>query len=252
MNNNSVKIFTNSSQGEYTLSLSDTKQTVVLNNNKAKYYAELAEKYKNEAKEYRDNAQYYAEQNSDVTFEYINNIENRLLSQIETKQNIGDYATRGELPTKVSDLYNDSNYAISDDVISRDTEIIEQMGLELEQMNQDVNTKLDTKVKLDGSNAEFPHVVETYINGTSWYRKYSDGWLEQGGIISASNPTLSFIKAFKDTNYYFNWIFQDNTKAIQLDFKYQSVNNKTVNSVFICNGTSAVFTMMWEAKGYTT
>lgn len=39
----------------------------------------------------------------------------------------------------------------------------------------------------------------------SWYRKYSDGWLEQGGII-AINTTDSFItatllKAFKDTKY---------------------------------------------------
>ena len=39
----------------------------------------------------------------------------------------------------------------------------------------------------------------------SWYRKYSDGWLEQGGIIAINNTdriiTATLLKAFKDTNY---------------------------------------------------
>ena len=59
------------------------------------------------------------------------------------------------------------------------------------------------------------HVVtQTYINGTSWYRVYSDGWCEQGGHAD-KGVTVSFIKPFKDTNYtlvlgvtstYTNWI----------------------------------------------
>ena len=27
------------------------------------------------------------------------------------------------------------------------------------------------------------YVTETYVSGTNWYRKYSDGWIEQGGYI---------------------------------------------------------------------
>ena len=46
----------------------------------------------------------------------------------------------------------------------------------------------------------------------SWYRKWSDGWLEQGGFLSHEgdrdakpNPKkLTFLKAFKNTSYTIN------------------------------------------------
>ena len=48
------------------------------------------------------------------------------------------------------------------------------------------------------------YITETYKNGTSWYRIYSDGWCEQGGkfnIGSDKNVTTTFLKPFKDTDY---------------------------------------------------
>lgn len=53
------------------------------------------------------------------------------------------------------------------------------------------------------------HVVtQTYINGTSWYRIYDDGWIEQGSTLATSssdNPTIvTFLKAFANTNYTLN------------------------------------------------
>lgn len=47
------------------------------------------------------------------------------------------------------------------------------------------------------------YVTETWQSGTSWYRKYSDGWIEQGGVVSApSNSTVTtFHNPFKNTNY---------------------------------------------------
>lgn len=115
--NNSAKIFTGSTGGELRISLKNTRQTINATNNRAQYYAELAEKYKNEAKEHRDNAQYYAEQNSDVTFEYIDSVKESLEGQIATKQDNGDYALKSELPTKVSELNNDLEYTSFDAVI---------------------------------------------------------------------------------------------------------------------------------------
>ena len=50
-NSNSAKIYTGSSGGELKISLNNTKQIISATNNKAKYYADLAEEYKNEAKE---------------------------------------------------------------------------------------------------------------------------------------------------------------------------------------------------------
>ena len=51
-------------------------------------------------------------------------------------------------------------------------------------------------------------VVETYRNGTDWYRVWSDGWIEQGGRVGNDNLTSSnteeivtFLKPFADTKY---------------------------------------------------
>lgn len=64
----------------------ETAHAMDITNNKARYYAELAETYKNEAKEFRDTAQYYAEQNSDVTMSYIDSLEVALKDLIDEKQ----------------------------------------------------------------------------------------------------------------------------------------------------------------------
>ena len=48
------------------------------------------------------------------------------------------------------------------------------------------------------------YITETWLNGTSWYRKYSDGWIEQGGEYIKerdTNITITFPVAFRDTNY---------------------------------------------------
>ena len=59
--------------------------------------------------------------------------------------------------------------------------------------------------------ANIHFVTETYINGTSWYRLYDDNWCEQGGYITGNGDTsggtrqqITFIKTFKDVNYYLN------------------------------------------------
>lgn len=48
-------------------------------------------------------------------------------------------------------------------------------------------------------------VVKTWSNGTSWYRKYSDGWIEQGGYVSSGGNSSAFYTgtfniAFSTTN----------------------------------------------------
>lgn len=47
-------------------------------------------------------------------------------------------------------------------------------------------------------------VVESYQNGTDWYRIWSDGWCEQGGVYtvtSASPHTILLLKKMSNTNY---------------------------------------------------
>ena len=47
-------------------------------------------------------------------------------------------------------------------------------------------------------------IIQTYVNGTSWYRVWSDGWIEQGGRVSISQDTqttVTLLKAFSNTDY---------------------------------------------------
>lgn len=53
--------------------------------------------------------------------------------------------------------------------------------------------------KLDKS-AVKAYIVESYVNGTSWYRVYSDGWCEQGGYTKAGT-TINLLKPYANTNY---------------------------------------------------
>lgn len=45
------------------------------------------------------------------------------------------------------------------------------------------------------------HITTTWHSGTSWYRKWSDGWIEQGGRITSVTTTISLHTVFTTTNY---------------------------------------------------
>ncbi|MBQ7764997.1 hypothetical protein IJ384_06510, partial [bacterium] len=107
---NIIKVHAKSNGAELNISAPSIKQAISATNNRAQYFAEQAKKYSDEAKSYRDNAKYYAEQNSDVSFEYIDNVKAGLEFQISQKQNKGDYALKNELPKKLSELDNDTEY----------------------------------------------------------------------------------------------------------------------------------------------
>lgn len=88
-----------------------------------------------------------------------------------------------------------------------------------------------------------PHIVETYQNGASWYRVYSDGWCEQGGYASMDVTSITFLKPFVDTNY---------TLTGSID---QNVNSTPYWSDFGFNRTATGFSLRmglfsWQASGY--
>ena len=63
---------------------------------------------------------------------------------------------------------------------------------------------LSSKADTDLGNCTKPYVTETYVNGESWYRIWSDGWCEQGNSkvpSSTSWETILLLKQYKDTNY---------------------------------------------------
>ena len=64
---------------------------------------------------------------------------------------------------------------------------------------------LNNKIDRDGHNAQSPCAVvvdkqdPTSENNYTWYRKWSDGWVEQGGIYNAS--ALTYLIPMADTHY---------------------------------------------------
>lgn len=67
----------------------------------------------------------------------------------------------------------------------------------------DIATLGVTKANKDLSNCTKPYVVESYHNGAEWYRVWSDGWIEQGGIVlsNSSSVTYNFHHPFTTMTY---------------------------------------------------
>ena len=60
------------------------------------------------------------------------------------------------------------------------------------------------KADLNFPSVQAPYLETTYVNGTSWYRIWSDGYCEQGGRLYNANDvanTITLLKTMKDTNY---------------------------------------------------
>ncbi len=53
----------------------------------------------------------------------------------------------------------------------------------------DLNTAISACAKSDLSNCSKPYVLSTGDDGIYWYRKWSDGWLEQGGSLDITAGT---------------------------------------------------------------
>lgn len=74
---------------------------------------------------------------------------------------------------------------------------IERINDLVDKLNE-INTKFDT---INSKLNSMKYVVETGSNDNGWYRKWSDGWIEQGGYTTTANGNVFLIIAFSDTNY---------------------------------------------------
>ena len=114
--------------------------------------------------------------------------------------------------------------------------------VDIDEIATDLNSKVST-----GDLAEVQCVIETYSNGTSWYRVYSDGWCEQGGYFTGSaitNNSVSLLKNYVDTSY--NVLLQ----VYGNGYDYTpAVHDKTTSSFQY--GARANYTnVSWQASGY--
>lgn len=106
------------------------------------------------------------------------------------------------------------------------------------------------------------YITETWKDGSNWYRKWSDGLIEQGGAFWAdsSYPTMTFNTPFSNTDYSISgWYGPDpwsNNHPVMLvvgyarkpeSFKFFVGYDRKDNYVSIFNRGSTVY---WSAVGY--
>ena len=97
------------------------------------------------------------------------------------------------------------------------------------------------------------NLVEYYVNGSSWYRVYADGWCEQGGTITSNNNNrvdVTLLKPMKNTDYQ---ILTQSTNRTGIGVEYynsQIVLNseKEVDSFVVMNYYSEI--TYWKVCGY--
>lgn len=91
-------------------------------------------------------------------------------------------------------------------------------------------------------------VKETWKSGASWYRIWSDGWIEQGGNASASGQiTVTFPKAFSNTNY----TVVATSIGTNGEIYAQCIQRTSATQITIYNrGGSASLAKSWYACGY--
>ena len=104
--------------------------------------------------------------------------------------------------------------------------------------------KAESNIASLQSKAPYAYVTEVWSSGPNWYRKYSDGWIEQGGQSSKTSAsyTVNLNTAFSDTNY-----------ICLTNFDYETSNGVNVKSrtttSFVAYSNSNV-AFRWYACGY--
>lgn len=96
--------------------------------------------------------------------------------------------------------------------------------------------------------ADVDYVVESYQNGTSWYRVYKSGWCEQGGKISEASATVALLKEMADTNYSVLITVDRSTPPSNQEGNGSGYASSTTQ-IFVSSGTvyNGAF---WRVSGY--
>ena len=100
------------------------------------------------------------------------------------------------------------------------------------------------------------YVVESYHNGAEWYRIYSDGWIEQGGAVTASYTgqtiTLNMLKSFSNKSWTIVTTVSSNVTPPCLEVVVgQGKTNNSIGVIIAAyannNKTNGFY---WKACGY--
>lgn len=126
--------------------------------------------------------------------------------------------------------------------------------IDVGQLSEAINDKMDR----DAHNVESPSAVviesqmPTADNNYTWYRKYSDGWVEQGGKYqSTSNgyQTYNLIVSMADSNYTLVCSYQDvaASDSSVRGFNTGAFTTTTFKAKNGVNGSNVLFN--WQVSG---
>jgi hypothetical protein len=122
--------------------------------------------------------------------------------------------------------------------------VINQTEVDVGILTEQLNGKQDVL----GNNVDY--VVESYNDGTNWYRVYKSGWVEQGGKVTSQSALLSvsLLKPYANTLY--SVIASVGSTTGNLSQTPAEAWPLTASAIQIAQyGGSATYTLYWEAKG---
>lgn len=111
---------------------------------------------------------------------------------------------------------------------------------------------------VNGAKSNTPvYVVETYKNGTEWYRKYSDGVIEQGGYADGlslnQEKTITFVTPYSDASSVSIHLTNIFTSSLSSYRGGLSVSSQTTTQFVVYSDASGTpygnGGLTWEARG---
>lgn len=112
-------------------------------------------------------------------------------------------------------------------------------------------TQAETRISALENHGAGATVVESYRNGTKWYRVWSDGWVEQSGSATfegKSGTTITFFQPFRDTNFYMSMSDYSGGGA-EVFYNHISIRNKAATKCKIYAGCGESISINWYACG---
>lgn len=120
----------------------------------------------------------------------------------------------------------------------------------------DISYFVSNKLNIDHSNDPKPYITETYVNGASGYRIWSNNFCEQWGINPATSIDITLLKPYKDTNYIINLFSVLNINNPH-ETKHAIITNKTKTGFEVYVGqyaaggaTNPAYDHNWFTLGY--
>lgn len=117
-----------------------------------------------------------------------------------------------------------------------------------------INTEMfNNKLDITSVQAQAPYLKTTYVNGTSGYNIWANGYCEQwsstGNIaVGSTTKKVTYLKTFKDSNYVLTFgAFGAGYGGAEANFRCTAYDK---SSVTFYNNSGTVTNYKWKACGY--